>query len=279
MCRESNRERLDAIGAAERAITKELVDLEKVFESWVNGEPGRPRSAKGPTRQRSDEDEDDPGEVAFAEHVVTSRVETMFHAKELPPEVLAVERILREEGGTTGGWEERDHERFLRYRTQHRGQPHVYIQKTSDDLPAHDVTSVKAHERWYIRYLGLLQAKKAAIRTWRTSRARPQTSGGTAGADDTNGGFNSTPAHRRPASAQAPRGQAGAAEAEAERRDSVRKWREERERERREREAAAAEAERARNEERRQREAEERAQEKERLLRYRQSKVLALPTR
>ena len=42
-----------------------------------------------------------------------------------------MERILREEGGVTGGWDERDHERFLRYRTQHPGQPRVYISKTA----------------------------------------------------------------------------------------------------------------------------------------------------
>ena len=55
----------------------------------------------------------------------------------LPPEVVAVDRILKEEGGSTGGWSDGDHERFLRYRTQYRGQPHVYCVKTAEVTDQH----------------------------------------------------------------------------------------------------------------------------------------------
>lgn len=104
-------------------------------------------------------------------HEVASRVRTGGHgACDLPPEVLAVERILHEEGGSTGGWADPDHERFLRHRTQNRGRPDVYIAKTADDLPDHDVRSVEQHERWYVRFQALLQAKRDAIRNWRTNK-------------------------------------------------------------------------------------------------------------
>ncbi|KAJ1489089.1 hypothetical protein T484DRAFT_1781122 [Baffinella frigidus] len=75
---------------------------------------------------------------------------------QLPPEVLAVERLLAEEGGVTGGWDMRDHDRFLRYRTQFKGQRQVYCEKTAHDLVDHDIASVQGHDRWFDRYQVLL---------------------------------------------------------------------------------------------------------------------------
>lgn len=91
---------------------------------------------------------------------------------DLPPEVLAVERMLREEGGATGGWDERDHERFLRYRTQCRDRPEIYCARTAEDLPEHSLASCEQHERWYVRFQALLQAKRDAIRSWRSNKQR-----------------------------------------------------------------------------------------------------------
>ena len=56
----------------------------------------------------------------------------MINQPLLPPEVVAVDRILKEEGGSTGGWDDADHERFLRYRTQFKGLPHIYCAKTAE---------------------------------------------------------------------------------------------------------------------------------------------------
>ena len=184
VAREAHRERLEMISAEERTISRELGDVERMIQSWMNAST-RPQSAqegrgRGASRERPDE-----------LMTIGSRVETAFQPTELPPEVcvsdrlkpcpaigrllrracgnphttlphtpthprthtqpyaaplvarrfltlhaappqvLAVERILREEGGVTGGWDERDHERFLRYRTQHPGQPRAYILKTA----------------------------------------------------------------------------------------------------------------------------------------------------
>jgi hypothetical protein len=219
VAREAHKERMDIICSEERVISKELMDVEKLVQNWIN-ESTRPQSAKEGARGRSagrGASRERPDEIA----IINSRVETAFQPTELPPEVrtepifgrskrtelvflflslapsfphslasslspychlfsrsltpflapllapsltylcssgwpnsscpfpslarvgsamsmarpraqvLAVEKILREEGGVTGGWDERDHERFLRYRTQHPGQLRVYVMKTA----------------------------------------------------------------------------------------------------------------------------------------------------
>jgi hypothetical protein len=37
----------------------------------------------------------------------------MINMPQLPPEVVAVERLLKEAGGSTGGWDDADHERCV----------------------------------------------------------------------------------------------------------------------------------------------------------------------
>ena len=142
--------------------------MERYFESVMAEGTAGPSAAAGPRPQTAPQHDED------SYRGVPSRLRTAQGASELPPEVLAVERMLQEEGGTTGGWDERDHERFLRYRTQHRGRPDIYIAKTADDLVDHSPESVEQHERWYVRFQALLQAKRDAIRSWRSNKTHHQ---------------------------------------------------------------------------------------------------------
>lgn len=142
----------------------QLEEMERYFESVMSEGTAGSSSAAGPRPQTAPQHDED------AYRAVPSRLRTAQGTSELPAEVLAVERMLQEEGGTTGGWDERDHERFLRYRTQHRGRPDIYIAKTASDLVDHSQESVEQHERWYVRFQALLQAKRDAIRSWRTNK-------------------------------------------------------------------------------------------------------------
>jgi len=226
--RQQQQEAFEKLVMQEQAIATELGDMEEQLNAWMRGETSRPGTAAG-LRGR---DESSP---------IVSKIGTMLQSPQLPPEVLAVERLLAEEGGATGGWDTRDHDRFLRYRTQHKGQREVYCAKTAADLPDHDIESVRQHDRWFDHYQALLQRKREAIRSWRSSRApgispeKPMPS--TPGADE-------SPARTRPATA--PLAGRFAQAAREEEKQRVREWREAKAAH--EAEQAAA-AERARSEE------------------------------
>lgn len=85
VAREAQKERMDIICAEERKISRELTDVEKMIQAWMN-ESTRPQSAQDGTRGRS------AGRGASRERpdeavTISSRVETAFQPTELPPEV------------------------------------------------------------------------------------------------------------------------------------------------------------------------------------------------
>jgi len=160
--RQGHHAKFEALSAEEKELNAAVAAVEEEINEWLSSEEtvkARPATAR--TR---------PATASSDAHQVRSKIADMLQVPQLPPEVVAVDRILKEEGGSTGGWDDVDHERFLRYRTQFKGQPHIYCAKTAEDLPDHDVASVERHEMWYVRYLKLLEEKKAAIRSWRSNK-------------------------------------------------------------------------------------------------------------
>ncbi|XP_035291665.1 coiled-coil domain-containing protein 112 [Anguilla anguilla] len=84
----------------------------------------------------------------------------------LPPEVNELERFLLLTGGRQGGWDQYDHEVFLRERGKRSGRdvlPHV---------PGKRGEEVVQHEEWYQRLLLLEEKKREAILKWRTQKER-----------------------------------------------------------------------------------------------------------
>ncbi len=84
--RENNRERMDLVCTEERAISRELLDMERMIESWV-AESTRPKSANEPSRRRGSTARGTSGERGDELAAVGSRVETAFQPTELPPQV------------------------------------------------------------------------------------------------------------------------------------------------------------------------------------------------
>jgi hypothetical protein len=88
--REAHRERLDLVCSAERVISRELMDLEQMIESWTSSGPAlRPQSAKGESRRHRRTSEDSGG-GDDGPNTAISRVETAFQPTELPPEVASL---------------------------------------------------------------------------------------------------------------------------------------------------------------------------------------------
>eukprot|EP00802_Teleaulax_amphioxeia_P011061 Tamp_11091.p1 GENE.Tamp_11091~~Tamp_11091.p1 ORF type:complete len:511 (-),score=143.10 Tamp_11091:426-1760(-) len=257
--RQGHHAKFEALSAEEQQLNAAVAAVEAEINEWLSSseETGKSRPATAGAR---------PSTAASDAHQARSKIASMIQQPQLPPEVVAVDRILREEGGSTGGWDDVDHERFLRYRTQFKGQPHIYCAKTAEDLPDHDVASVERHEMWYVRYLKLLEEKKAAIRSWRSNKHSH------AALDDSN--EEGVAARSRPATAtERGRGrQADTPEARAEQKAKLKEWKEEKARADAAEKQRKAEEEAARLEREREKIGREREDAKRRLSNYKHSK-------
>ncbi len=72
-------------------------------------------------------------------------------------------------GGHNGGWDEIDHNLFLKTRNKHKGRASFLVEleglvatKTRDEIESHD--------EWYKNYLNLNELKKRAIKQWKESK-------------------------------------------------------------------------------------------------------------
>ncbi|KAK1801248.1 hypothetical protein P4O66_022945, partial [Electrophorus voltai] len=91
--------------------------------------------------------------------------------EKLPLEVTAVEAFLQQTGGKLGGWDQYDHQSFLKVWTKHSGKP-SYRTEVKLYLPGKTDQEIRLHEHWYIEFCCLQDKKKEAIQKWRADRQR-----------------------------------------------------------------------------------------------------------
>ena len=73
-------------------------------------------------------------------------------------------------GGHSGGWDDYDHQIFLKVKSHYRSEQEGLIEALLRELPARSREDVEGHEQWHRKYLHLLEEKKAAIAEWREDR-------------------------------------------------------------------------------------------------------------
>lgn len=77
----------------------------------------------------------------------------------LPEEVVEFEKFLQQTGGRQGGWDDFDHQNFVKVRSKHKGKP-VFIKEAAEHLPGRTLHEVEQHEKWYQKFLALEERKK-----------------------------------------------------------------------------------------------------------------------
>ncbi|XP_054999189.1 coiled-coil domain-containing protein 112 isoform X1 [Sorex araneus] len=87
----------------------------------------------------------------------------------LPEEVVECERFLQQTGGRQGGWEDYDHQSFLKARSKHKGKP-AFIEEVLEQLPGKTRDEVQHHEKWYQKFLALEERKKESIQNWKAKK-------------------------------------------------------------------------------------------------------------
>lgn len=76
---------------------------------------------------------------------------------------------MRTNGGHNGGWDEIDHNLFLKIRNKHKGKE-SFIQELTELIATKNLEKIKQHEEWYKTYLQLQELKKQAIKKWKEEK-------------------------------------------------------------------------------------------------------------
>uniref|UniRef100_A0A8D2CSF1 Coiled-coil domain containing 112 n=1 Tax=Sciurus vulgaris TaxID=55149 RepID=A0A8D2CSF1_SCIVU len=80
----------------------------------------------------------------------------------LPEEVVDFEKFLQQTGGRQGGWDDYDHQNFVKVRNKHKGKP-AFVEEVLEYLPGRTQDEVQQHEKWYQKFLALEERKKEVI--------------------------------------------------------------------------------------------------------------------
>ncbi|KAH0628138.1 hypothetical protein JD844_008918 [Phrynosoma platyrhinos] len=119
----------------EKSATYELNAMERKMERWTLGTSTTTR--------------------IFKQGLLPLEKDLQSH---LPEEVLDLERFLQQTGGRQGGWDEYDHQTFLKIFVKHKGKP-SYIDEAIDYLPDRTREDIQQHEKWYQEFQ-ILEARK-----------------------------------------------------------------------------------------------------------------------
>ncbi|XP_069379697.1 coiled-coil domain-containing protein 112 isoform X1 [Paralichthys olivaceus] len=149
--KEEQRSCIEELLKEERTCRQEITAYEKKMENWSLALKSEP---KLPT---------------------TPSVKTKPPDSDVPAEVRALESFLQKTGGPHGGWDQYDHQAFLKVWTKHSGHP-GYRKEAKLYLPGKTLEEIKQHEDWHQELINLQDRKREAIQRWKASKHRERQS-------------------------------------------------------------------------------------------------------
>ncbi|XP_057308201.1 coiled-coil domain-containing protein 112-like isoform X2 [Hydractinia symbiolongicarpus] len=84
-----------------------------------------------------------------------------------PPEVEEFEKFIKLTGGHQGGWDDIDHQMFLKLRKQCKNNSQL-LSRAALDIPTQDEEDILQHIQWYEEYCSLRENKREAIVKWKS---------------------------------------------------------------------------------------------------------------
>uniref|UniRef100_A0A8C3GHZ6 Coiled-coil domain containing 112 n=1 Tax=Cairina moschata TaxID=8855 RepID=A0A8C3GHZ6_CAIMO len=143
--KEEQRQTYEQLLKDEKTAVNELSIFEKKVELWVLSNSTTEKVLKLPSARIS----------------VDKTLEN-----HLPEEVVEFERFLQRTGGRQGGWDDYDHQNFLKVWTKHKGKL-SYMDEALEYLCGRTKEEVEQHDKWYREYLILQERKKESIKKWK----------------------------------------------------------------------------------------------------------------
>ena len=219
------RSRYQALQQQERNLTKELEEFQYKCQHWET-EPSIVRRDGSNFSTPPSKHVRTQGSSRKMSKTNSSRPNSR------PSIILALERKMESAGGSTGGWDSRDHATFLRLLSKYHLRsdaptlsssastasspgtaPHPDVHRRIESmlsfactkLPSYDPAQIKTHWKWYQHYTTLVDQKRQAVKEWRDRRANPSnpshtttpTRTGTAGAAGASPSSYTTPEQQR----------------------------------------------------------------------------------
>ncbi|XP_043326574.1 coiled-coil domain-containing protein 112 isoform X1 [Cervus canadensis] len=132
----------------EKTTSNEVSAISRKLDTWAVGDPGAEKTLRAA-----------PGKLP-ADRVTPSA---------LPAAVAEFEMFLQQTGGRQGGWDDYDHQNFVKARTKHKGKP-AFMGEVLEHLPGRTQDEVQQHEKWYQKFLALEERKKESIQHWKTKK-------------------------------------------------------------------------------------------------------------
>ncbi|NXD30556.1 CC112 protein, partial [Spelaeornis formosus] len=129
----------------EKTVINELSFLERKVELWALGSSTAEKVWKLPS----------------ARVTVDKTLEN-----HLPEEVIEFERFLQQTGSPQRGWDDYDHQNFLKIWTEYRGRL-SYMDEALEYLTGRTKEDIKQHDKWYQEYIILHERKKESIKRWK----------------------------------------------------------------------------------------------------------------
>ncbi|GAA6223185.1 coiled-coil domain-containing protein 112 [Lates japonicus] len=143
--KEEQRSCFEELLKEERTCRQEITAYEKKIENWSLVLKSDPKLPKAPTVQTKPPDSD------------------------LPAEVRELEAFLQKTGGPYGGWDQYDHQAFLKVWTKYSGQP-AYRKEAKLYLPGKTLEEIEQHEDWHHELIYLQDRKREAIQRWKARK-------------------------------------------------------------------------------------------------------------
>ncbi|XP_078141305.1 coiled-coil domain-containing protein 112 [Centroberyx gerrardi] len=143
--KEDQRLRFEELLKEERICSQEIVAYEKKIENWTLAVKSDPKLPPAATVKSKPPDGD------------------------FPPEVRALESFMQKTGGPHGGWDQYDHQAFLKVWTKHGGRP-AYRSEAKMYLPGKTLEEIEQHEDWHQELNYLQDRKREAIQRWKASK-------------------------------------------------------------------------------------------------------------
>ncbi|XP_035021861.2 coiled-coil domain-containing protein 112 [Hippoglossus stenolepis] len=146
--KEERRSCLEELLKEERTCRQEIAAYEKKIENWSLSFKSEPKLPTTPSVKKIKPPDSD-----------------------LPAEVRALESFLQKTGGPYGGWDQYDHQAFLKVWTKQRGHP-AYRKEAKLYLPGKTLEEIEHHEVWHQQLIKLQDRKREAIQRWKASKHR-----------------------------------------------------------------------------------------------------------
>ncbi|EHB15404.1 Coiled-coil domain-containing protein 112 [Heterocephalus glaber] len=128
----------DELIKEEKATNNELSAISRKIDTWAVGN----------------------SETEKAFRAISSKVSVdKMTPNTLPAAVVDFEKFLQQTGGRHGGWDNYDHQNFIKVRNKHKGKP-AFMKEVLEHLPGRTQDEVQQHEKWFQKFLTLEERQK-----------------------------------------------------------------------------------------------------------------------